>query len=130
MAIHDAFVVKYEATPAQDLCDTALSDNDVALGSASPARKLAGQRYLPLHCDQSSHSFTISLNPSGDYIGGGTYFPAMGTVLRPGLDDLLIFQCANRTNFTLAVELFVVCCRLRPGAELPWRHGASRRRTY
>lgn len=87
MAIHDAFVVKYEAIlDDQELVEPTL-DSD-ALGQQQVREqasvKLAGQRYLPLHCDQSSHSFTISLNSSGDYVGGGTYFPAMGAVIRPG----------------------------------------------
>jgi hypothetical protein len=52
-------------------------------GSAQRAPP-SGQTYLPLHCDQSSHSFTIALNSSGEYEGGGTYFPALGSVFRPG----------------------------------------------
>lgn len=80
MAIHDAFVVKYEAVSGE--ANSGL--DDATGGEGMKSVKLAGQRYLPLHCDQSSHSFTISLNASADYEGGGTYFPAMGSVLRPG----------------------------------------------
>ena len=34
----------------------------------------AKQRSLSLHCDQSEFSLTISMNPAGEYAGGGTYF--------------------------------------------------------
>ena len=58
------------------------------------------QTYLPLHCDQSSHSFTIALNAAEEYEGGGTYFPSLGAVLRPGMCNQMRHQfvqnkCAN-----------------------------------
>ena len=73
VAVHDAFVVKYDASTS-----SVSSDDDADGGKGK------GQRYLPLHCDQSSHSFTIALNSADDYEGGGTYFPTLGAVLRPG----------------------------------------------
>jgi hypothetical protein len=44
--IHDAFVVRYDSEK---------------------------QRHLPLHRDQSTHSFTIALNKRNEYQGGGTF---------------------------------------------------------
>merc|ERR1711920_1069978 len=49
---NDAFVVRYDAAK--------------------------GQRHLPLHLDQSTHSVTLALNGGDDFEGGGTYFPALG----------------------------------------------------
>lgn len=47
LRVIDAFLVKYDA---------------------------AKQRSLPLHCDQSEFSLTVSMNPLDEYEGGGTYF--------------------------------------------------------
>ncbi|RYH14861.1 hypothetical protein EON65_32825 [archaeon] len=63
IVINDSFIVKYEGN------------------SATSGLK---QRSLPLHMDQSTHSFTIALNDIDDYVGGGTYLPQMGDAVRPG----------------------------------------------
>jgi len=84
VAIHDAFVVKYDAGMPMPNVSDALSNVTKA-----PSREVSGQTFLPLHCDQSSHSFTIALNSSTEYEGGGTYFPAFGRVFRPGTVHLL-----------------------------------------
>ncbi len=63
--IHDAFVVRYDA------------------------RK---QRHLPLHRDQSTHSFTIALNDSSEYDGGGTYIAKRNLSIRPSLGGALSFR--------------------------------------
>jgi hypothetical protein len=47
--VHDAFLVRYEA---------------------------GAQAQLPMHTDESQLSFTLALNPSADYGGGGTYAKA------------------------------------------------------
>ena len=39
------------------------------------------QRSLPLHCDQSQFSLTITLNSGEEYEGGGTYFAETGDIL-------------------------------------------------
>ncbi len=49
--IHDAFIVRYDAS--------------------------GGQKHLPLHRDQSTHSFTIALNSLSEYEGGGTYISSL-----------------------------------------------------
>ena len=54
LRVIDAFVVKYSAE---------------------------SQRSLPLHCDQSQFSLTITLNSSDEYEGGGTYFADAGEVV-------------------------------------------------
>ena len=64
--IFDAFVVKYCAS--------------------------GGQCYLPVHRDQSTHSFTIALNELSAYRGGGTYFSALGRAVRPERGHVLSFN--------------------------------------
>ncbi|CAM9664192.1 unnamed protein product [Scytosiphon promiscuus] len=63
--VHDAFVVRYEE---------------------------GKQRHLPLHRDQSTHSFTIALNGLDEYTGGGTFFPCLGRSLRPAEGHALSFR--------------------------------------
>lgn len=75
VAVHDAFVVKYDAGPSSPA-------DEQGDGALPPVPR---QTYLPLHCDQSSHSFTIALNSCEDYEGGGTFIPALGGVFRPGM---------------------------------------------
>ena len=84
VAIHDAFVVKYDTgKPVLQAGAAADSLTDRAVGGETAAA-VTSQTYLPLHCDQSSHSFTIALNSESEYEGGGTYFPSIGSVMRPG----------------------------------------------
>ncbi|CAM9995413.1 unnamed protein product [Discosporangium mesarthrocarpum] len=64
-AVHDAFVVRYEG---------------------------GRQRHLPLHRDQSTHSFTVALNSTHEYQGGGTFFPCLGRPLRPEKGHVLSFR--------------------------------------
>eukprot|EP00979_Chaetoceros_neogracilis_P008606 scaffold1909_cov247-Chaetoceros_neogracile.AAC.2 len=64
--IHDAFIVRYDAT--------------------------GGQKYLPLHRDQSTHSLTIALNSNGEYDGGGTYISAIEKAVRPSKGGVLSFR--------------------------------------
>lgn len=56
LRVHDAFVVRYDA---------------------------AAQRSLPLHTDQGELSLTVSLNSTGEYEGGGTWFEGLGRAVRP-----------------------------------------------
>lgn len=62
--VHDAFCVKYEGG--------ALSN------------------YLPIHIDESTHSFVLAL--SDDYEGGGTYFYENDTTVHLAAGDLLSFK--------------------------------------
>ena len=64
--IHDAFIVRYDSDQAQ--------------------------RHLPLHKDQSTHSFTIALNSRLEYEGGGTYVPSLGRAIRPSLGGAMSFR--------------------------------------
>ena len=64
--IHDAFIVRYDAT--------------------------GGQRHLPLHRDQSTHSFTIALNSTSDYDGGGTFVPVLEQAIRPSKGGAMSFR--------------------------------------
>jgi hypothetical protein len=67
IGINDAFIVKYKG-PSMKSSDS----------------EFCGQQYLPLHFDQSSHSFIIALNDCTEYTGGGTYFPSLHMIARPG----------------------------------------------
>jgi len=64
--VHDAFVVKYDAK--------------------------GGQHHLPLHRDESTHSFTIALNDIGEYMGGGTYITKLGRSVRAELGGVVSFR--------------------------------------
>lgn len=63
--VHDAFVVRYDAE---------------------------GQRHLPIHRDESTHSFTIALNGIEEYAGGGTYIVSLGRSFRPRLGGVMTFR--------------------------------------
>lgn len=67
--IHDAFIVRYDST--------------------------GGQRHLPLHRDESTHSFTIALNSLDEYEGGGTYISELKASFRPNQGDILSFRGGN-----------------------------------
>jgi tetratricopeptide (TPR) repeat protein len=64
--VHDAFVVRYEASE---------------------------HNHLPCHYDESTHSLVLSLND--DFEGGGTYFCDHDTTIRPKQGALVSF-CGNR----------------------------------
>jgi hypothetical protein len=64
--IFDAFFVKYSAA--------------------------GGQRHLPVHRDQSTHSFTIALNGTDSYGGGGTYFCDLARAVVPQRGQVLSFH--------------------------------------
>jgi len=64
--IHDAFIVKYDAD--------------------------SGQKHLPLHRDESTHSFIIALNSRFEYDGGGTYFAALGSAIRTDIGGMVSFR--------------------------------------
>jgi len=65
-SVHDAFVVKYSAAD--------------------------GQRHLPLHSDESTHSITVALNSDSDFTGGGTYFQDLRGAVRPPIGHVLAFD--------------------------------------
>eukprot|EP00540_Astrosyne_radiata_P011213 CAMPEP_0116837578 /NCGR_PEP_ID=MMETSP0418-20121206/8727_1 /TAXON_ID=1158023 /ORGANISM="Astrosyne radiata, Strain 13vi08-1A" /LENGTH=228 /DNA_ID=CAMNT_0004467469 /DNA_START=63 /DNA_END=749 /DNA_ORIENTATION=- len=60
--VHDAFVVKYQAT--------------------------SKHRYLPVHVDESTHSIVLALNHG--FQGGGTYFVDWDTTLVPSKPGTLV----------------------------------------
>ena len=51
-----------------------------------------GQKFLPLHCDQSEISLTIPLNAADEYAGGGTYFSDLGRALNRDAGGLISFS--------------------------------------
>lgn len=65
--IHDAFVVRYDAN--------------------------GGQRNLPPHYDESTHSFIIALNT--DFEGGGTYIHTLNRALKPEVAGGMISFCGG-----------------------------------
>jgi tetratricopeptide (TPR) repeat protein len=64
--VHDAFCVQYVA------------------GTVS--------NHLPIHTDESTHSFVIALNDCDNYEGGGTYFPRNDVVVRLKVGEVLSFR--------------------------------------
>jgi hypothetical protein len=93
VVIHDAFVVRYSH---------------------------GEQNHLPLHQDESSHSITMALNDDSDYEGGGTYFEALGGVVRPPAGRALLFDgqlvhggdpITKGTRYIIAAFLF---CEVLP----------------
>ena len=65
LRVHDAFVVKYQASK---------------------------QRALPTHSDESELSLTLSLSPAAAYAGGGTFFPHLGRAARPARGHAVAFR--------------------------------------
>jgi tetratricopeptide (TPR) repeat protein len=63
--VHDAFCVRYNSNE---------------------------QRHLPLHRDESTHSFVLALNNGEEYEGGGTYIADLGTSIRPGIGGVVSFR--------------------------------------
>lgn len=88
VSVHDVFVVKY----SQPIIDTDVTRMCVhgcnlvtnRCDDVEDATVAASQRYLPLHMDESTHSFVIALNDSCEYVGGGTYFVDLGRAIKPG----------------------------------------------
>lgn len=64
--IHDAFIVRYDSQ--------------------------GGQRHLPLHRDESTHSFTIALNSLDEYEGGGTYVSQLKRSVKPEQGGVVSFR--------------------------------------
>ena len=54
--IHDAFIVKYEHSE--------VTESDIITAALSRGKGKLLRRYLPLHMDQSTHSFVLALNSS------------------------------------------------------------------
>ncbi|CAM9692822.1 unnamed protein product [Choristocarpus tenellus] len=99
-AVHDAFVVRYEE---------------------------GRQRHLPLHRDQSTHSFTIALNSVDKYEGGGTFFPCLGRSLRPKKGQVLFFDggILHAGDPTCSGVRYIMACfvyTLNPDPALPGLH--------
>lgn len=63
---HDAFVVKYTA------------------GEKS--------NHLPIHTDESTHSFVVALNDASEYKGGGTYLHQTDQIVRLRQGEILSFR--------------------------------------
>lgn len=64
--VHDAFVVRYQGSEVSN--------------------------HLPIHTDESSHSFVLALNDCSAYEGGGTCFFVEDEVIRLKVGELLSFR--------------------------------------
>lgn len=114
ISVHDAFIVKYEQPYVDDILynlsdasiisklpknpKTVSNDNNtdilediteenkgnISIDNQSKKSKKY-QRYLPLHTDESTHSFVIPLNTSEEFFGSGTYFKDLDTVVNAGV---------------------------------------------
>lgn len=67
--VHDAFVVRYQAQGG---------------GSSSSCP------YLPIHVDESTHSFVLTLNDHENFTGGGTYFCDWDCLVSPTKPGVLV----------------------------------------
>ena len=86
--VHDAFLVRYDACKSS--------------------------RFLPLHFDESTHSFVLALND--EFEGGGTYFYALDKTIAPKAGSVVTFRgdkmlhggnCVTKgVRYILAVFLF------------------------
>ena len=83
LRVHDAFIVKYDAANGQRCLLAPLRHGDQSHQSV--------HRSLPIHVDQSSFSFTIALNSSSEYTGGGTWFEALKESIRVDCGHVLAF---------------------------------------
>ena len=67
LCVHDAFIVKYDASK--------------------------GRSHLPIHRDQSEVSVTLALNSDTEFGGGGgTMFPNLGITICPKIGEVLLFR--------------------------------------
>ena len=67
ICVHDAFIVKYDASKGRD--------------------------HLPVHRDQSEISITLALNSNAEFGGGGgTMFPNLGITVCPEIGEALLFR--------------------------------------
>lgn len=89
--VHDAFIVKYDASH--------------------------GQRFLPLHSDEGDWSITLALNSAREYEGGGTLFEGHDLLLRPQLGGFTAFRSSlmhagapvsRGTRYIVAAFLLIV----------------------
>jgi hypothetical protein len=83
----------------------------------------AGQRHLPEHTDESSHSFILALNDDCEYDGGGTHFTKLGRTIRPPQGHLCLFPGGRLRHggdpilsgtryvfcYTIVISLILVC---------------------
>lgn len=85
--VHDAFLVRYSAGSSSD--------------------------YLPLHYDESTHSFILALN--SEFEGGGTYFHSLDHTLVPCCGSLVSFrgnQLLHGGNVVTKGERFILAAFL------------------
>jgi len=126
LCVHDVFVCKYEATESleqwwQHRAARRRGESKPAEGASTSTS--TPQRLLPLHLDQSSHSFVLALNspvtecngsweqdagneerPEGSFVGGGTRFPVLGTTVCAEAGRLVSFKGGSTLHGGAPVE--------------------------
>lgn len=121
LCVHDVFVCKYEAAESlEEWWARRDARRRGQLKSAEDRSSSTPQRLLPLHLDQSSHSFVLALNspvafeegdeqagrscPAGSFVGGGTRFPALGTTVCAEAGRLVSFKGGSTIHGGAPVE--------------------------
>lgn len=97
LRVHDAFVVRYDATDGGDASGCGSS------AAAAPPGVPPLRRHLEDHTDEAELSLTVGLSDPACHVGGGTRFALAGgalgagsgaavVVVRPGLGAVLAFR--------------------------------------
>ena len=96
--VHDAFLVRYESDTDDETGSTmelGTSEEGVDSNrSANVNRRRNGSNFLPLHYDESTHSFVVALNE--DFQGGGTYFYRLDRTIIPSTTGSLVSFRGNQ----------------------------------
>lgn len=93
VAVHDAFIVKYSQPFIDDEIKNIINPpSELYKDTETFSKGNLIQKYLPLHSDQSTHSFVITLNDPNEFVGGGTYFADLRKSITPAQGKMVSFD--------------------------------------